>query len=261
MTTRKPVFILFQFELMQVLRSRWLWGYGMILFLFSFGLMYYSGGEGGGASLLNLLLLIVPLVSILFATFQMQESLPFAPNLLMKDISRSEILWCKYLSLFLALAVVHFVVFLSNILIRAGELREALIISILSVGLQAAFMSLGFFLASLIQRKELLLGAGILVWFYSFILYDLIVFGLSTLTNDLPISPVVFGMVALNPIDLARITYLIQLGNQSIMTFSTALLVKMMGGMSGVLTATIVLAIWMVLPLYFATRIFAKRDL
>lgn len=69
------------------------------------------------------------------------------------------------------------------------------------------------------------------------------------------------GLVALNPVDLARIIILLQLDISALMGYTGAFYKNFFGSHLGILFSTGVLFIWIFLPLAMATRIFAKKDL
>jgi Cu-processing system permease protein len=68
-------------------------------------------------------------------------------------------------------------------------------------------------------------------------------------------------MVAFNPIDLARVIVLLQMDISALMGVTGAVLRESLGSVPGAICAFAALALWMVLPLALAVRIFRRKDL
>ncbi len=68
-------------------------------------------------------------------------------------------------------------------------------------------------------------------------------------------------MVALNPIDLARVIVLLQMDISALMGITGAVLKDFLGGALGRMCALGALILWTVLPLALALRVFRRKDL
>ena len=68
-------------------------------------------------------------------------------------------------------------------------------------------------------------------------------------------------MVALNPIDLARVLMLLQLDVAVLMGYSGALFKKFLGSATGSIFSLLCMAFWVVIPLLLSLRIFKRKDL
>ena len=87
-------------ELRDVLRSKWLPGYGL-LFLLLTDLLFRFGGSGDRVllSLLNVVLLLVPLVSIVVGTMHLYQSREFVELLLSQPVGRRPLFGALWLGL------------------------------------------------------------------------------------------------------------------------------------------------------------------
>jgi Cu-processing system permease protein len=65
----------------------------------------------------------------------------------------------------------------------------------------------------------------------------------------------------LNPVDIGRIFILLKMDVSALMGYTGAIFQNFFGTLPGMITATIVMLLWMVLPLYFSLRIFNRKDL
>ena len=79
--------------------------------------------------------------------------------------------------------------------------------------------------------------------------------------SDYPIEKLTLGLVALNPVDLARIIMLLELDISALMGYTGAFYKNFFGSSWGIIFSTAVLFIWIAFPLALATRIFSKKDL
>ena len=68
-------------------------------------------------------------------------------------------------------------------------------------------------------------------------------------------------MVALNPIDLARVIVLLQMDVSALMGITGAVLKGALGSLAGAAAAFALLIMWAVVPLWLSVRIFRRKDL
>ncbi len=103
------LFKIIKYQLHDLLRGKWLAVYTAVFFLITDGLFRFGGDpDQVSLSLMNLVLFIIPLVSIVFGTMFFYNSREFIELLLSQPISRSAL----FLGLFLGLAIPLSAVFL-----------------------------------------------------------------------------------------------------------------------------------------------------
>ena len=91
-------------QLRNVARSRWILGYGILLGLLTWLLLQFGGsGERALLSLLNVVLLLLPLVSVVFGTLYVYNAREFIEMLLAQPVSRGAL----YTGLFGGLVLVR----------------------------------------------------------------------------------------------------------------------------------------------------------
>ena len=214
--------------LFNILRSKWIFYYAIILFVFSSIVINSGSGQFAQSiiSVLNLSLLIVPLFSLLYGTISFSEALSFMELILIRNISRTAIFWGKFISLSLGLSLSYLVAILLSLLflesIKWSFISTFLSLIILVCFLHFIFIALSYLLAVLIKRKELMLGVALILWFYFYIFYDVLILFVVKFFRDYPLEYPLFAMILLNPIDLIRISVLLQLDISNVMGFSTA---------------------------------------
>ena len=255
------------FEFQENIRNRWLLIYGLAIFLFSSVIMYFGSDRPSQAimSLLNLILLVVPLFSSIFGAVSFTESLPFMEIILSKNVSRRELFFGKWLGLGTGLCISYLAaVVLSSVLFlppMEKQLFSWALIVFSGILLSLIFLSLSFLVSNLLNRKELIQGVILLFWFYFYILYDLILLGLAVLYRHYPLDILLLVMTFLNPLDLVRLMALLQMDLSALMGFGTAVFQKVLGNFWGIATGIMFLALWVFIPLNAGYRTFKRREI
>ena len=94
-----------KYVIYDVLRSKMVIGYTVLLFALCSGLYYLGSGDSKTTvSLLHIVLLVVPLMSIVFGTIHYYNSREFIDLLMAQPIRRRRILLGEYLGLSCSLA-------------------------------------------------------------------------------------------------------------------------------------------------------------
>jgi Cu-processing system permease protein len=65
----------------------------------------------------------------------------------------------------------------------------------------------------------------------------------------------------LNPIDLGRISIMLKMDVSALMGYTGALYKDFFGSSSGILFTVGIMLLWIILPLWWALRVFKKKDL
>ncbi len=251
---------LLRYVLLDILKNRMVLLYTVFLFAVSFGILTMSGDPLKGiASLLNILLLVTPLLSIIFPTIYYYNAAEFTELLAAQPVKRKSILISQYLGLSISLIL--------SLLIGAGlpifflaPGTEGISLLMAMAALTLVFVSLAMLSAQLTRDKARGIGLSILLWFYFTLLYDAIMLMVMFAYIDYPMESLTLTMVALNPIDLARTIVLLQLDVSALMGYTGALMQEIMGSSTGIIAATGIMLLWAILPFAIALRRFNKRD-
>ncbi len=251
-------------ELRDVLRTRWLPGYAL-LFLVLTDLLFRFGGSGDRVllSLLNVVLLLVPLVSIVVGTMHLYQSREFIELLLAQPVGRRPLfaaLWAG-LTLPMALAFVAGVglPFVWHGVGGAGGTLATLLVA--GAALTAVFTALAYLLAVTFTDRAAGLGAAILAWLVLAVAWDgLILVGIAAFA-DHPLEVPVLVAVVGNPIDLARVLLLLQIDIAALMGYTGAVFERFFGSGRGLVVSAAALGAWVVVPAWVAMRWFSRKDL
>jgi Cu-processing system permease protein len=214
----------------------------------------------GILALLNIVLIVVPLVSIIFSTIYYYNSMEFIELLLSQPLKRNRIL----LSLFSGLAIALLVAFLIGVglpLLVIDPNGTSLLLVTVGGALSVIFSALAFLGSVAMRDKARGIGLAILAWFYFALLYDGLVLFLLFQFSDYPLETPSIILGALNPIDLGRIVLLLRLDSSAMMGYTGAVFKSVFGNGAGTTLAFLILIAWMTAPVYLAVRRFNRKDL
>ena len=255
------MFRIIKFILLDILQNRMVIGYTLFLLAVSFGL--FSLGDDptkGLISLLNVVLIVAPLVSIVFSTIHFYNSYEFIELMAAQPIRRSLIIWSEFWGLAAAQTLAVVIGLGIPILIFSPTPTGAALLAA-SVGLTVVFVSVAMLASVFTRDKAKGIGLVLLLWFFFALLYDALVLILMFTLADYPLEKAMLALVSFNPIDLARVTVLLQMDIAALMGYTGALFREFLGTGYGIVFAVAVLILWAVLPMLAAVRIFKRKDL
>jgi Cu-processing system permease protein len=250
-----------KYVMTDILRNRIMLVYTVVLFVTSLSMFGLEDNMSKGLlNLLNIILIIVPLVSIIFSTIYIYNSAEFIELLVSQPIKRRSI----WLSLFTGLACSLSIAFF----IGAGIpviLYQANAIGLMMIGmgilLSVIFVAIAMLASVKSRDKAKGIGAAILLWLYFSLLFDGLVLFLLFQFADYPLEKPMAGVTILNPVDLGRIMILLQMDVSAMMGYTGAIFKDFFGTVTGVILSFGCLLIWAGVPLWFSARIFGRKDL
>lgn len=246
-----------------VARSRWLAVYALLLVGFAGALVAFGGGGRRALTgLVNLVLIVVPLVSVLFGTLYLYGARDFHRLLLAQPVGRDRLLDGQYLGLALPLAAVTALGLGTPVLLTAGAADAPAVARFLAVVtlLALGFLSMAFLIAASIRDRSAGMGTALLLWLGLTIVYDALLFFASTALSGWPLERPALVATLLNPVDTARVLLLMDLDAAALLGYTGAVFRRFFGG-SGSVVALAALAAWAVGPYLVARRIFRRADL
>ena len=253
------------YQLRNALRSRWLLGYTAFFLLATDALLRF-GGDGTRAviSLTNVVLLVVPLVTIVFGAMYLYDAREFVELLLAQPVSRRQLYQGLYAGLALPLAGAFAGGVGAPFLLHGalGAMPRGTLPTLLAIGvaLTLAFTGLAFCIAVRSEDRVRGLGSAIALWLAFAVLYDGLVLLLATLFADYPLERLLVGLTLANPVDLARVALLLRLDVSALMGYTGAVFEHFLGSAGGVLLSLSALAAWVVLPFLMGSRAFERKD-
>ena len=250
-----------KFILVDIFKNKIVLAYTAILTLFAwsvFGLE--DSGNKAMLTLLNVILLVVPLVSVLFSTIYIYNSSEFIELLLSQPVQRKKI----WKSLFGGLAgslILAYLIAVALPLLLFTETAQALMMISLGALVSIIFTALAFLSAILARDKAKGIGISIMLWLYFALLFDGLVLFLLFQFADYPIEKPMVFLSATSPLDLARILMLLRLDSSAMMGYTGAIFKQSFGTNLGLIISFILLILWAVVPFLISLRIFKKKDL
>lgn len=210
-------------------------------------------------SLLNILLIVVPLFSVTFTTIHFYNSYEFMKLMLAQPINRINVFLGQYAGVALSLVLAYLIgVGLPLVIYGMGKTGGTIMYS--GVLLTLTFTSFAFLVSVINQDKAKAIGVALLLWFYFSLIYDAFILYLVYNFSDYPLEKPILALISLNPIDLARVLMLLKLDLSALMGYTGAFYKNFFGSSLGRSFSTFVLLIWIILPLYASIRIFRKKD-
>src|SRR5688572_30743196 len=264
-------------ELLINIRNRWTLAFAGVFGILALAISYFglvtSGALGfqgfarTSASLLNIVLYIVPLVALGMGTLSFTSEKSASELLFAQPVTRSEVLIGKFVGLFASMFSATVIGFsLAGVVIglRAGaegSFRYPALVGF-SLLLALIFLSLSALIAAACRRKSKAFGVALFVWFFFVLFYDLLVIGGTFLFRERAANNFIFGSLFGNPVDMVRVASLMTLNGKDIFGAGGAALLRSLGGESSSFALLLVaLFLWVVVPLFIAQRLLRRQDI
>ncbi len=277
--TSSPLLLCARQELLLAVRSRWTQIFvlvfaGLALAVAASGYIL-TGGYGvqdfarTASSLVQLVLLLVPLASLLMGTLALTPERGASELLFSQPVPRSAILLGKLLGLFAALAAAQALGFGAAGLVifsqAGGEgLGVFLLLGLGSLILTAVFLGLAALLAagSPERGRARVLALSLVVWFVAVVFFDVAALGVASLLPSGLASRVLIVAVLVNPADAVRTGALLAAeGTTAFGAASLAFLRFTRGPVGAGLLLCASLCLWLVVPTLLAIGRLRRSDL
>lgn len=250
-----------KYVIIDLLHNKIMLGYTLFLLLLSFGMFDLEDNASKGLlGLMNIVLIIVPLVSIIFSTIHLYNSAEFIELLLSQPLKRRTI----WLGIFFGTAICMGLAFLIGagvpiLLFQANATGFTLLL--VGVLLSVIFVAIAMVASVITRDKAKGIGVAIMLWLYFTLLFDALILFLLFQFSDRPIEKAMVGITALNPIDLGRILILLKMDISVLMGYTGAVFKEYFGTTWGMSVSLGVMMAWIALPLYWSLRRFNKKDI
>jgi Cu-processing system permease protein len=250
-----------KYVLYDILRNKVVIAYTLFLFVVSLSLFQMEENSSKAVlSLLNIVLIVIPLVSMVFATIHWYNSYEFIELMLTQPVSRKRVLLSEFFGMSSSLISAFLIGVGVPVMIYQFDNTG---IALLIVGslLTLVFTSIAFYASIKSKDKARGIGAALLLWFYFALIFDglllLILFGFS----EYPLEKLTLVLTSFNPIDLGRIYLMLQMDVSALMGYSGATFKEFFGSQLGLFYTMCVMLVWIILPLLLSIRSFNKKDL
>jgi Cu-processing system permease protein len=250
-----------KYVILDILRSRTIIGYTLLLLALSLTLFNLdSDPTRGMLSLLNIILILIPLVSIIFSSIYVYNAAEFIELLVSQPVRRVSLWLSMFTGLALSLCIAFAIGIGIPLLLYVPDARGW---TVLATGLLITIIFVALALLSSVWTRDKARGIGVavMVWLYFTLLFDGIVLFLLFQFMDYPLDKAMIGFSVLNPVDLARVTVLLKMDISALMGVTSAVFRDAFGSGAGMGIAFAIMALWAILPLWISVRKFNRKDL
>lgn len=254
-----------KYSFFDLIRSKWSYVYFFFYLVISSSLLYLSGDVSKVIiSLMNIILILVPLIASIFGVMYYYNSREFTELLLAQPIKRTNIFLGQYIGLAVSLSSsllfglgIPFLVFG---IFRSAEIWNFIILIVTGVFLTFIFSAISFLVA--LKNENRLKGFGIVIflWMFMAIIYDGLFLLSLIVFKEYPLETISLTLSMLNPIDLSRILILLKLDISALMGYTGAVFRKFFGTDAGLLLSTLILIMWTVLPVWAIVRVSNRKN-
>ncbi len=244
-----------------ILRSRTMVIYTLALLVLSFSVFTMEDNAAKGiVSLLNVVLFVVPLVSMIFSTIYLYNSSEFIELLVSQPLRRKTI----WLSIFIGLASAASLAFVIGVgipVLLYAFTASGMVLLFCGCVLSVIFVSIALWTAVRIRDKAKGIGLTILLWLYFALLFDVLVLFMLFQFSDYPIENGMVAVSMLNPIDISRILILLEVDLSAMMGYTGAIFRNFFGTSGGMALTVAIMMLWVAVPFWFSLRFFKYKDL
>lgn len=254
-----------KYSFYDLMRSRWSYVYFLFYLLLGFVLLFLNSELSKAViTLMNIIIVLVPLIGTIFGVMYFYNSKEFTELLLAQPIKRSSIFFGQYLgvagSLTMSLVLGLGIPFALYGLLESNVIWDFFLLLITGAFLTMIFTVLAFNIAISNENKIMGFGYAVLLWLFLAVIYDGL-FLLSLLAfEQYPLDN--FSLIAtiFNPIDLSRTLILLKLDISALLGYTGAIFKQFFGTRPGVIMSLVMLALWTLIPIWRLGYKSRKKD-
>lgn len=244
-----------------IIRNKIVLIYTFLSLLISFSVFSLESNTAKGLlSLLNIILLTVPLISIIFSTIYIYNSSEFIELLVSQPLKRRNI----WLSLFAGLSCSLSFAFLTGTglpVLLFQPTSTGFMMVLTGVLLTIVFTGIAMLASVATRDKAKGIGLSILLWLYFSLIFDTLVLFILFQFSDYPLEKPMIILSFLNPVDLSRIGILLKMDISALMGYTGAVFKDFFGTGTGITVSAAVLFFWVFFPVWLSLRKFERKDL
>ena len=252
---------IYKYVLYDIVKNKVMIAYILFLLITSMCLFQLEENSSRAVlSLMNIVLLVVPLVSLVFSTIHWYNSYEFIELMLTQPISRRKVLLSEYAGIGSSLLTAVLIGLGIPVLLYDFN-STGLSLLLISCLLSLVFTSISFWASVKSRDKAKGIGIALLLWFYFSLIFDGLLLLLLFAFSDYPLEKFTLAVSTLNPIDLGRIFIMLQMDVSALMGYTGAVYKDFFGSSLGLLYTFGVMIIWGIFPLWLSLHSFRKKDL
>ncbi|MCW5518581.1 ABC transporter permease [Aureitalea sp. L0-47] len=254
-----------KYSFYDLMRSRWSYVYFVFYLLLGFVLLFLNNNVSKAViTLMNVIIILTPLIGTIFGVMYYYNSKEFTGLLLAQPIKRSTIFLGQYfgvaLSLSMSLVVGLGIPFIAYGIFMSDAIWDFGLLLVTGAFLTFIFTALSFNIALRNENRIKGFGYAILLWLFMAVIYDGIFLMSLMIFEDYPLDTFSLSATMFNPIDLSRVLILLKLDISALMGYTGAIFQKFFGTNFGMFLSIGVLALWVLIPVWFIRRVARRKD-
>ncbi|MCP3977926.1 MAG: ABC transporter permease subunit [bacterium] len=258
-------------------RNRWVVSFALLFAILTLLLAYFgmvTSGYAGfqdftrtAASIINLGGFLIPLFAMLLGVFSFITNQDYFEILVTQPVSRSKVLLGRYLGLLLTILGASLLGFglpgvLIALVIGVVGAQSYLLVVVYSMMLAMVFTGLSVLISLVARRRQIALGIALGVWVFYELAYGMIMLGTTLYIPPNVLKTVLPAGLMGNPVDIARVLSLLQVGGPHLYGPAGATLVKLTGSTAmATVFGLLGLLGWIVIPVVVSMKIFERQNL
>ncbi len=254
-----------KYSFVDLIQSYWTILYFVFFLVVTSAILYFSADMTKSiVSIMNIVLVLIPLVSIVFGAIYYYNSREFTELLLAQPVRRRSLILGQYaglaLSLSLSFSAGIAIPFILKGIFVSEHLMDFLLILLSGIGLSFSMTAIAYATALKHENKILGFGISLFIWFFLAVLYDGLILILLIVFKSYPTDSMAIVLTFLNPIDLSRVMIMLGLDIAALMGYTGALFLKFFGSATGIIVTLFSVFCWIVVPSLCMVRIAKKKD-
>lgn len=259
------MFKVLKYSFYDLSRSRWSYIYFAFYLILGFVLLFLNNDLSKGIiTLMNVIVVLIPLISTIFGIMYYYDSREFTELLLAQPIRRYQIFLGQYLGLSLSLCLSLIfglgIPFVAYGLFNSIWVINFILLLVSGMFLTFIFVGLSYIIGLYNENKIKGFGYAILLWLFMAVIYDG-VFLLSLIAfQSYPLESFSLIMTLCNPIDLSRILILLQLDIAALLGYTGAVFKSFFSTVWGIIISVSALSLWTLIPVAIIFIKSGKKD-
>jgi len=244
-----------------LVRSWIIIGYVLLLFISSWGIFSLENEPDKAIlNLLQIVLLVLPLVTLVFTTIYYYNSLEFILLLLAQPINRKTLFRGFAGGLMASLAICLIIGLGIPLLFHFPSMQSLMLLSC-GLLLTFTFVSMALFVSTRLSDKAKGMGSVLLLWsFFAFLFDGLLLFFMYQF-GAYPIESIVLGLSFINPIVVARTAVLMTTEGAALLGLSGAIFKDFFGSPVGLSVSLLAFLAYISIFFGLSWKNFEKKDM
>lgn len=254
-----------KYSFYDLIRSRWSYVYLLFYLALGFVLLFLNNDLSKAViTLMNIIIVLVPLISTIFGVMYYYNSQEFTELLLAQPISRRSIFFGQYfgmaLSQVLSLVIGLGIPFSAYGLTTSSAIWDFTMLLVIGTFLTLIFSALAFNIGIRNENKIKGFGYAVLLWLFMAVIYDGLFLLSLIIFEAYPLDK--FSLIAtlLNPIDLSRTLILLKLDISALLGYTGAVFKSFFGTSLGLVVSMFMLVLWAFIPVVSLVFKASRKD-